>query len=442
MTPISARQQVRQETRDTLGKYSAYDAMPSLANLSGIGTNQQQGLESLADRHGVEVKDAEANPVEVFGRTQDIQALAIDMERELGVVTEVRGIRRDAQAGESEEYLLDERVDADEQIEALISHHPVESGSENPLRDRIDDHIGQAEKSGKILYSDRLAEDINAARDEDSEDSEVTQEEVQAELTLARNVGFLARTEDGGYTAQTSRRPVQGEPISSSQALAELRRSVDPERDLSEGHLLNVTSWTNGIHDRPEPKTAQMMIGHLTDRHLGLSAGAVAEFDAYDIPLSAKGTDTGAEPRITRSDDGAITFEVDEQVTDFGQVIPGERYTLTPADIVEDYTSPRVLTNEQGEESPFDVGPRHYGESPDYENQVTPTRTVFHPDGSEVGRIYIGDDHQWTVDNGNGSMEDPAFGSEEEAASHLYYSAGGRGNWAKPTAEKVPLFEL
>lgn len=87
----SARQKVRQETRDTLGKYETYDAMPSNVTLSFDegGLNSDEDFERLAEKHGVDVTDNDGQSVHVHGRTQDIRALAYEVEERHGAAPDI-----------------------------------------------------------------------------------------------------------------------------------------------------------------------------------------------------------------------------------------------------------------------------------------------------------------------------------------------------------------
>lgn len=435
MPQLSTRQQVRQETRNSQGEYATYDAAPSNASLD-TGVVPDGGWESLADRHGVEIDDPETNPLRVHGRTQDIRALALDMEREHGVSTEVRAIHRGGTGVEDEDYPLDGHVDPDREVEADIYHREVDS-------DPIDDIISEASVEGTHLRADEIAAQV--WEDNETNLPSFTTAEAQQRLTQARNAGILLRNSDGSYNADLAARPpVEGERISAPEALNDLRRAIDPGAgSLTTGHRMNVGTWVDRGDETAEPKTREMVIDDAPDTELKLvnDDPRGGEFDVYTVPLTANETETGAEPRITRSEDGTITVEVDEEI-DGEDVIPGQRFTLTPAQLTDDYTAPRTLTDGQGRESPFDVGPTRYEEDPDYGDRVTLTRTVHNPDGQQLGRVYQGDQRQWVIDYGGGDMEDPAFDTAEEAAEHLYRADGGRGNWSKPTAENVPMFAL
>lgn len=436
MPQLSARQQVRQETRNSQGEYAAYDAAPSNASLD-MGIAPDGGVGAIAERHGVEVHDPDANPIRVHGRTQDIRAMALDMEREHGVSTEVRGIHPGGPGVEDEDYPLDEHVDPDQEVEADIYHREGEE------RHPVDDAIAEAGVEGYTLDAHSLS--ARAWEDSGSNLPPMTSAEAQQRLTYNRNAGVLLRNSDGSYSADQSRPLVEGERISGSEALNEIKRSIDPQAgQLTTGHRINVGTWVRHGDETAEPTTREMVIDDTPGSELKLvnDDPRGGDFDIYTVPLSVDATETGAEPRITRDEDGTITVEVDEEIADNGDVIPGQRFTLSPANLTDDYTSPRPLTNDRGEESPFDVGPTKYDEDPDYGDRVTLTKTVHRPDGEKVGRIYQGDQRQWVIDYGGGDMEDPAFDTAEEAAEHLHYASGGRGEWSKPSAENVPLFDL
>lgn len=439
MSILSSRQQVRQETRNTHGEYTPYDAAPSNAALSMEDTFDK-GVESIAERHGVEVQDSEANPVRVHGRTQDIRAMAIDMEREHGVSTEVRGINRGGPGVEKEGYPLDDHVDNGQEVEADIHHQPLTDTEDD--RDPIDAIIDEASVEGTLLYPEQMAGETWESSG--SNLPRFTTAEAQQRLTEDRNAGILLRNSDGSYTADLAMRPpVEGEVITPDEALRELRRGTDHNAaELKSGHRVVVGEWSDDGDELPEPKYREMVVDEEPDGCLKVvDDDPTGTFATHEIPLTARETQTGVAPRITGADDGTITVEVDEEV-DGVDVIPGERYTLKTTVLTDDFTSPRPLTNAAGEESPFDVGPTQYAGDPDYPDRVTLTRTVHRPDGTQVGRIYQGDQRQWVVDHGNGSMEDPAFDTAEEASEHLHYTSGGRGEWSKPTAEDVPLFDL
>lgn len=442
MTPTSARQQVRQETRDTLGKYSTYDAAPSAATLAPPvdgGKDFQRSLSDLADEHGVKVLGVDdAGAVQIRGTAQDIRALTIDLERDSGSEPEVTVTSTDKDGIYAD-------TDLSTQDDDTMVNADIKSGDTDSLRKNIDSRIVAAGTSGQMLDVQDLADELNDERldAEHTDVPEITVEQVQRELTHARNAGLLLRNNDGSYSAGEQRWPVQGEPITGAEALAELRRGTDPHRDLTTGHRLTVGLWTDGAQELAEPKYREMVVD-------GVDGGSIyivdddpnGTFESERIPLVQGETENGEHPRITREENGAITVETSETEGGFGDVIPGQRFTLSPAPLTNDYTRPRPLINDKGEESPFDLGPTLYNEDPDYGDRVTLSRTVHFPDGTEVGRIYQGDQRQWVVDQGNGSMEDPAFDSASEAAEHLHYASGGRGGWSKPSAENVPLFEM
>lgn len=111
----SARQKVRQETRDKLGKYDTYDAAPSKATLSFDegGLNSDEDFERLAEEYGVDVTSNDGEAVEVHGRAQDIRALTYEVEERHGAKPDVTVFSsEDANPAYSED--IDDYTDSEE----------------------------------------------------------------------------------------------------------------------------------------------------------------------------------------------------------------------------------------------------------------------------------------------------------------------------------------
>lgn len=87
----SARQKVRQETRNNQGEYAPYDAAPSNATLSFEEgrLDSDEDFARLAEDYGVEVTGNDGESVEVNGRAQDIRALAYEVEERHGAKPDI-----------------------------------------------------------------------------------------------------------------------------------------------------------------------------------------------------------------------------------------------------------------------------------------------------------------------------------------------------------------
>lgn len=267
-------------------------------------------------------------------------------------------------------------------------------------------------------------------------DADISASDVQPVLTSLRNEGQLLATprtvEDGEYLKARHRRP---SPVGETITVSQLRGR------FSTGHKVDIDVWQTSVGYDTEialEDTADLD-GYSETGSLHLVNGENDLEDNYGdylVPAGAEGA------HITESKDGRITIDVPETATDTGDVVPGSRHVIRLSEVEDSWTGTRPIVDDQGRESPFDVGPRQYAPHPDFvadSEHVALTQDVYDPSAGKLGTIYQ-DDDEWAIDRGpDDDLDAPRFDDPQHAAEWLHRASGGRGTWAKPTAENIAL---
>ncbi|GAA4923823.1 hypothetical protein [Nesterenkonia rhizosphaerae] len=296
----------------------------------------------------------------------------------------------------------------------------------------LSDEGVSAQEIADALNDERLEAGVFTA---DNEQVDIDKIDVERVLTVGRNSGFLVyhQGNERYYNRWEPREPATGQEIT----------AVDAMRQFGKvGYFVEFDRFQNQDSDTPVPMESYGTISNVWDNEI-----EVADQDGgtYTIPLSSELT------TITKDPDGRVTFDIPQVVTDAGGVSPGARYRLR-IDGEDDWTGTRPLTDDKGRESPFDLGPRHYGANPNYSSAAAEENTALVQDVHDPKRGRIGSIYRYEYDHGDyhwaihpdselrDSADDaPDFETNAEAAEWLYRSASGSGSWSRPTAENIPL---
>lgn len=461
---LSPAQQAQLDNRDDSGRWQAkqHGEAEDSADVLGLGTPDDSDEESTVLSYvedtayypGEEVKAGWA--IDPGGEEWSTIIEAADGQFEVYAIRDFDGKTGDVQPADS-------YSDAEEALEALEKdiasgrHYRKSFGAKRLNFDaQTSEEVKEFHRSGGIGNFSQEAGDfmddiasrvveaeprskvssasIAEAMSEDF-DTDITSADVQPVLTSLRNEGQLLATQwtsvDGEYIKATKPRP---RPVGESISADQLRRT------LSTGHKVDVDVWQNSSgKDLTTPQGDRAVLdGSNAHGDLTLVAGEKDledNYGDYAVPAGAE------DAQITESKDGRITIDVPEKLTETGHISPGARYTLRKADVQDHWSGTRPIVDDQGRESPFDVGPRHYGPHPDFRadaEHVTLLQDIHSPSGEKLGTIYE-DGDQWTVEHDPDIDEAPRFDDPQQAAEWVHFSSGARGTWAKPTAENLPL---